>query len=423
MPIKRLHYFDKQFLVEKDFTDEQKYHLEMRRRLNRLLHTPGIAEGLTVEKTGNKEVTVHPGMAIDSEGREIILEADQVIDLSDPVKFKLKDEVSVTIAYEEEETDESTSTVPGKTRITEKAIVQAIVGPPQEKEVLLAGFTLDEEGVPGDINDTVPGIPGQKAGAKGGLSSINQVSGSNGNIALVAGSGITITPNQIAHSIAIGLSGAQGLVSLDGVNNPGGNIDLLQGGAIAITPDNVSKRITISETHSALKNNPHQVTAAQIGALLAQDYDLASRAAANFLFTQGDATGATRTINVGFLPRLVFVVGTSTASMAGRTYGGAVGAFAVINADSVIQSQRCFGFGVTRISNTDWFVRGFTGSGICLSTFFNQEVAPVQAENLTVSITAASATGLTATLSRALPNPTNVVLPNFAITLHLLCLG
>ena len=36
MSIKRLHYFDRQFLVEADFTDEQQYHLDMRRRLNRL---------------------------------------------------------------------------------------------------------------------------------------------------------------------------------------------------------------------------------------------------------------------------------------------------------------------------------------------------------------------------------------------------
>ena len=45
MAIKRLRYFDNQFLVEADFTDEQKYHLEMRRRLNRALHSFGIAAG------------------------------------------------------------------------------------------------------------------------------------------------------------------------------------------------------------------------------------------------------------------------------------------------------------------------------------------------------------------------------------------
>ncbi|MEW6211745.1 MAG: hypothetical protein AB1631_25535 [Acidobacteriota bacterium] len=382
MPIKRLHYFDKQFLVEKDFTDEQKYHLEMRRRLNRLLHTAGIAEGLKVEKTGNKEVTVRPGAAIDSEGREIILEADQVVDLSDPAKFQPGDEVSITIVYEEEETDESTSTVPGKTRITEKGVVQAAAGPPPDKTVVLAHFKLDGAGnVPGATNSFIAAPSDQNVLPRGGL------------------------------------------LSLDGVSNPGGNIDLVQSGAIIITPDNLNKRIAISENHSALKNNPHQVTAAQIGALLAKDYDLSRRATAQILFTQGDANGATRTINVGFLPRLVLVVGTSTVSMALRTYGGGVGAFAVIGEDSTVLFQRCFGFGITRISNADWFVRGFTGSGICISTHFNQEVAPIQAENLTVSITGVSPTGLTAALSRGVVNVGNAALSGFSITLQLLCLG
>ncbi len=380
MPIKRLRYFDKQFLVEKDFTDEQKYHLEMRRRLNRLLNAPGIAEGLAVEKTANKEVTVHPGTAIDAEGREMILEGDQAIDLSNPVKFPPETEVSVTISYEEEETDESTSTVPGKTRITEKAKVDAVSGSPPVGAVVLARFKLDAGGnVGGAIGDILPGGPNVQS--------------------------------------------RSGLLSIDQVSNPGGNIDLAQAGAITILPDNNNKRITIGENHSTRTNNPHNVTAAQIGAMLAGEYDLERRATANILFTQGDASGATRTINVGFLPRIVFVVGTSTASLAGRSYGGGVGAFAVINEAPTILFQRCFGFGVTRSSNTDWFVRGFAGSGICLSTFFNQEVNPNQAENLTVSITNVSSTGLTATLVRALPNVTNVVLPNFAITLQLLCLG
>jgi hypothetical protein len=424
MPIKRLRYFDKQFLVEKDFTDEQKYHLEMRRRLNRLLHTAGIAEGLKVEKTGSKEVTVRAGAAIDAQGREIILESDQVIDLSDPTKFPPESEISITIFYQEEETDESSATVPGKTRITEKAVVQAAAGPPAEEAVVLARFKLDEtSNVEGAINSLVDTPSDQSIQPRGGLSSINHVKGLNGDITLAAGTGISVTPNQAAQTISIELSGAQGPVSLDGVSSPGGNIDLVQSGAIIIAPDNVNKRIAIGENHSALKNNPHQVTAAQIGALLQADYDLARRATANILFTQGDASGATRTVNVGFLPRLVLVVGTSTVSMASRTYGGGVGAFAVINEDSTIQFQRCFGFGITRVSNTDWFVRGFTGNGICLSTFFNNEAAPIQAENLTVSITAVSPTGLTAALSRGVVNAGNAVLTGFSITLNLLCLG
>ena len=73
MSIKRLNYFNHQFLEEKDFRDEQQYHLEMRRRLNRSLHIWGIAEGLEVARSGNREVTVAPGFAIDREGRELVV--------------------------------------------------------------------------------------------------------------------------------------------------------------------------------------------------------------------------------------------------------------------------------------------------------------------------------------------------------------
>ena len=55
--IKRLNYFDAQFLGETDFTDEQTYHLEMRRRHNRLLHSWGVADGgFPTTKSGDKTI-------------------------------------------------------------------------------------------------------------------------------------------------------------------------------------------------------------------------------------------------------------------------------------------------------------------------------------------------------------------------------
>ena len=57
------------------------------------------------------------------------------------------------------------------------------------------------------------------------------------------------------------------LSSIDGVSNPGGNINLIQGNAITISPNNGSNQITIGENHSSRTNNPHGVTATQIGAL------------------------------------------------------------------------------------------------------------------------------------------------------------
>jgi hypothetical protein len=97
--MKRLNYFKHQFLEERDFQDEQRYHIEMRRRHNRALHSWGIAEGLQVTQRGEREITIGPGMAIDHEGREIMLTADLVHDLS---AFRHLAEVWVSIAYHEE---------------------------------------------------------------------------------------------------------------------------------------------------------------------------------------------------------------------------------------------------------------------------------------------------------------------------------
>lgn len=74
-PIDRIRYFDGEFLRAFDFGDEQTYHMEMRRRLNRYLHLYGIAQGLNLlgSPSGSlvSQVSIMPGMAIDAFGREI----------------------------------------------------------------------------------------------------------------------------------------------------------------------------------------------------------------------------------------------------------------------------------------------------------------------------------------------------------------
>ena len=95
--IKRLNYFNYQFLVENDFNDEQTYHLDMRRRHNTVLHSWGVADGLGVSKTGDKEVTISPGIALDNNGREIILLDPVKVDLT---SFGTNANVHLTIAYE-----------------------------------------------------------------------------------------------------------------------------------------------------------------------------------------------------------------------------------------------------------------------------------------------------------------------------------
>ena len=80
-PIERLNYFNGLRLAAEDLVVEQSYHIEVRRRLTAALFSPGIATGLEVTAAPGDahSVVVSPGVAIDSQGREIILVAPQTV--------------------------------------------------------------------------------------------------------------------------------------------------------------------------------------------------------------------------------------------------------------------------------------------------------------------------------------------------------
>ncbi len=135
--MKRLIYFDKQFLREPDFTDEQAYHLGMRRRLNAVLHTSGVADGLDVVRKSDSEITVASGIAIDTAGREIVLDADQTLDLGTQLQPNAK--VVVAIAYTETP-DPAGEDEGGSSRMTEAAEITVAAAAPKGS-VVLATFT------------------------------------------------------------------------------------------------------------------------------------------------------------------------------------------------------------------------------------------------------------------------------------------
>ena len=74
-PLDRLNYFNGQRLEAGDLKLEQQYHIRVRRWLNKSLYTIGIASGLEVaqDPANSMNVIVSPGLALDSQGREIIL--------------------------------------------------------------------------------------------------------------------------------------------------------------------------------------------------------------------------------------------------------------------------------------------------------------------------------------------------------------
>jgi hypothetical protein len=103
-----------------------------------------------------------------------------------------------------------------------------------------------------------------------------------GYITIEKSNEITLAPDQNNHKITIGethsakkdnphkTNAAQvgAPVSVDGVSNPGGDIDLVQDNSITITPDDTANTITIGETHSAVTGNPHSTKHAELDQVL-----------------------------------------------------------------------------------------------------------------------------------------------------------
>jgi hypothetical protein len=80
--VKRTNYATGQFLTATDFNREQTYHTGLRHLHNQYLHTPGIVQGLAVSKVDDTHIAVAPGMAIDSQGREMVVGAPVTLALT-----------------------------------------------------------------------------------------------------------------------------------------------------------------------------------------------------------------------------------------------------------------------------------------------------------------------------------------------------
>jgi DNA-binding beta-propeller fold protein YncE len=81
----RNNYFTGKLLVERDFTDEQRYFLGKHERHNQRLHGSGVVCGLKVKEhpnpaCRNQYVVIEPGTAIDCCGREIVVTRETVFD-------------------------------------------------------------------------------------------------------------------------------------------------------------------------------------------------------------------------------------------------------------------------------------------------------------------------------------------------------
>lgn len=80
---KRGKYFHGMLMTDRDFTEEQRYHVEKMKLHNRMLHGWGVVRGLGMTpKADKKSIIIDPGLALDCNGNEIFVCRKYELDLS-----------------------------------------------------------------------------------------------------------------------------------------------------------------------------------------------------------------------------------------------------------------------------------------------------------------------------------------------------
>lgn len=170
--IKRMHYFDHQFLREPDFTAEQEYHMNQRRLHNKELHTWGVSRGLALSfLSGASKADISAGVAFDENGHEIVLAAAaQTLDLS---AYKSKT-LYITLSYKEEGSDYTSEGLPTgqslPTRTLESPLIEVSETAPVSPGVklVLGRVIINATGQITGKDDGVAPTQRRAAGAVGG---------------------------------------------------------------------------------------------------------------------------------------------------------------------------------------------------------------------------------------------------------------
>ena len=106
LPFNRNRYYKGKMLTSADFEAEQLYMNNKRRFINQMLGGSGVVCGLSVISLDDLSIMVESGVAIDDEGREIVVENSVVKKLSTINGFETlrTNQASLCIRYSEEET-------------------------------------------------------------------------------------------------------------------------------------------------------------------------------------------------------------------------------------------------------------------------------------------------------------------------------
>lgn len=173
---KRLNYFNGLFLKAEDFIDEQNYHIARLERHNRLLHNPGIADGLDVRVEGSNasQVTVTQGTAIDGNGKQIVLASDRPVPINGNDLRSQK--ILIVISYDDQEDETTKVGDRPATRRKEVPKVEAVLESSNPSEVIfirLARISVTAQGTMDGVPDiTIRRRAGQPTIADGAIAEI-----------------------------------------------------------------------------------------------------------------------------------------------------------------------------------------------------------------------------------------------------------
>lgn len=155
--VKRVRYFNGEYLVANDFNQDQDYHRDMRYRHNKEFHSWGIVTGLVVsyDPSGNTPgsiAVIGPGLAADHEGREIVLDSPVNIDFDSP-EYNAGDSYYITITWNQKESDPDEN---GKAkRWNEAPVISVTQQEPAnpDRDLILTLLTLDQNKAISSLNN------------------------------------------------------------------------------------------------------------------------------------------------------------------------------------------------------------------------------------------------------------------------------
>lgn len=111
----RNHYFTGKLLVERDFTDEQRYFVEKHLRHNAALHGAGCVSGLRVKQhpepaRRDSYVVIEPGIALDCQGHEIVIRQEEFVNVRQLLAETTTDDgkahtLHIRVQYKEDATE------------------------------------------------------------------------------------------------------------------------------------------------------------------------------------------------------------------------------------------------------------------------------------------------------------------------------